>query len=297
MDFEDHQVSIVPGHGTRKFSTADYYVGRTHLFHERTYANRIPSWVRDPLRALEVPAVSRWASQGSLSNCEQWLPGRGTKEEIEALAAKHGGFAFEEFYPADCSKPLYCLGFRDTERAMAFCRTKDFDDLCATMAKFEAAKDPTARYLRGDCDVMAIALHRLTGHPLGIWAGRYRDADGEIAHENAHAVVVLSTPKGQATADVRGVSARPPDNFLFTNETECVELLRVDSENDLRTAFSSLDIDEREIAEAMQLARDLKLPEAIAEATSLETLLSFPAISAPLTEMERQSAAPAGPEV
>ncbi len=140
MTFTDDDIRIEPGHFQRTWQSCDYYVGRTELFHERTYMRSPP-----PMRAgvgvrSLTPAQSLWLAGGPDpgDNTEQWLPGGGTKAEIEALAIKHGGFAHEEHYPEDEANPGYFLAFNDTEKALAFCRTPDFDALCATMEKLPA---------------------------------------------------------------------------------------------------------------------------------------------------------------
>ena len=144
MNFQDNDIHIEPGHQTRRWQSADYFVGRTHLFHERTYVNSIPAEVRYKSKMLEVPGVAHWAAGGSIENCAQWFSGRDAKDKIEALAQKHGGRAHEEFYPADEAAPLYFLAFNDNEKALAFCRTKDFDALCLTMEKIAEGGPPTA---------------------------------------------------------------------------------------------------------------------------------------------------------
>ena len=132
MTFTDKAIRIIPHHCARNWQSCDYHVGRTHLFHERCYVRSLPSLAR----RQPTPAALHWLATGpSPDDTEQWFDGGGTKAEIEALAAKHGGFAHEEHYPEDPDNPGYFLAFKDTEKALAFCRTADFDALCATMAK------------------------------------------------------------------------------------------------------------------------------------------------------------------
>ena len=131
MKFTDNQIEIRPGHFTRSWQSCDYYLGRTKLFHERTYARALP-----PNRGkAATPAQLFWLSGGSGlgDSSHQWLPGGGTRAEMEVLAEKHGGHALEEFY-AEEGADSYFLAFSDTEKALAFCRTSDFDRL-ATMEK------------------------------------------------------------------------------------------------------------------------------------------------------------------
>ncbi len=135
MHFTDEQIEIKPGHVTRRWQSCDYYVNRTELFHERTFARTLPA----PGHLGHSPAARLWAAMGpGLEDAvHQWLPGHGTQAEIEALAAKVGGtaHALEVFYPPEDGPAPYFLAFRNTEQALAFCRTEDFDRLCATMEK------------------------------------------------------------------------------------------------------------------------------------------------------------------
>jgi hypothetical protein len=134
MTFTDAQIRIEPGHETRQWQSCTYYVGDVDLFHERTYVRSRPLSVR---RQAPTPAEAHWLGSGPNmgDSTEQWFGGLGSKRIIEALAAKHGGHANEDFYPADPDRPEYFLSFNDTEKALAFCRTDDFDALCLTLAK------------------------------------------------------------------------------------------------------------------------------------------------------------------
>ena len=114
MIFSESDILITPGHEARNWQSCDYSANGVSLFHERTYFPHSPF---KPVRS------------------EQWLGGLGSRAEIEALAIKHGGFPMEDFYPSDPENPDYFLAFRDNERAVAFCRTEDFDALCLTTAK------------------------------------------------------------------------------------------------------------------------------------------------------------------
>ncbi len=134
MKFTDDQIDIRPGHCARTWQSCDYYLGNTELFHERTFTRTLP-----PAGHLgHSPAALLWAALGpGCDNAHQWLPGHGTQAEIEALAAKVGGtaHALETFYPPETGPAPYFLAFRDTDEALAFCRTADFDKLCLTMEK------------------------------------------------------------------------------------------------------------------------------------------------------------------
>jgi hypothetical protein len=130
MQFTDEEIDIKPGHVTRNWQSCDYYAQGQHLFHERASLRSRPPGQRAPL----TPAQVLWIAGGDLTT-KQWFGGQGTRAEIEALAAKHGGHAMEEFYPAEDATPLYFLAFGDTDKALAFCRTADFDALCLTLEK------------------------------------------------------------------------------------------------------------------------------------------------------------------
>lgn len=114
MKFSPDQIVIKPGHNARTWQSCDYYVDRINLFHERTYFSH------NVFKEI---------------HSAQWIPGEGTLAKIQRLADKHGGEAIEEHYPQDESNPLYFLAFNDTEKAIAFCLTEDFDKLCLTMEK------------------------------------------------------------------------------------------------------------------------------------------------------------------
>jgi hypothetical protein len=137
MKFYDDEVTIKPLYqNQRNFDSCEYWVRDVHLFYERTYVRRLPRGVRQ-FSVDTTPAQRWWAAGGPPlgDRTSQWFPGCGTKAEIKALANKHGGFAEEEHYPEDPKNPHYFLMFQDTEKALAFCRTEDFDILCITMAK------------------------------------------------------------------------------------------------------------------------------------------------------------------
>lgn len=137
MKFTDDQIEIKPGHFARSFQTCDYYVGHTHLFHERTYHTNLCG--KRGLLSRLIGAKSQKERDTIAAEPDknaQWMPGGGTAAEMEKLAKKHGGHIIEEFY-AEEGSDSYFLAFNDTEKALAFCRTADFDKLCATMEKRE----------------------------------------------------------------------------------------------------------------------------------------------------------------
>lgn len=77
----------------------------------------------------------------------------------------------------------------------------------------------------GLCDAMAVALHRKTKLPLGLWRGYYPDDDGEEgeeAYQDCHAVVVKSF-NPPVWIDVDGEHNGEP-NCLFTVPVTRVEL-------------------------------------------------------------------------
>lgn len=133
MRFTDDQIRIEPGHVTRHWQSCDYYFGDVYLFHERSFVRSRPPGQRGSL----TPAQTKWVVEGpSLGDCtSQWFDVHGTRAEIKALAARHGGKALEDFYSEDPDNPGYFLAFGATEKALAFCRTEDFDALCMTFAK------------------------------------------------------------------------------------------------------------------------------------------------------------------
>lgn len=112
MKFTDEEIKIAPEHEWMSCGThcqaCDYTVNGVSLFHERT---RVP-W--SPFKPMTV---------------EQWTGIHGSKSDIEALARKHSGLALEEFYPDDPDNPGYFLAFNDSDKALAFCRSEDFDRL------------------------------------------------------------------------------------------------------------------------------------------------------------------------
>jgi hypothetical protein len=135
MTFTDEQIEITPGHEARNWQSCDYSANGIELFHERTFVRTLPK----PGHLGHSPAALLWAAMGPEIDdaTHQWLPGCGSRAEIEALAAKVGGtaHALEVFYPPEDGPAPYFLAFRNTDEAIAFCRTPDFDALCLTFAK------------------------------------------------------------------------------------------------------------------------------------------------------------------
>ena len=132
MKFTDDEITIKPGFIARNSQSCDYYARGQHLFHERTWVRSSPPGQRGPL----TPAQLFWNLSGpGLDTTSQWFAGLADEATISALAKKHGGHALEDLYPEEGAEQLYYLAFADTEKALAFCRTEDFDRLCLTMEK------------------------------------------------------------------------------------------------------------------------------------------------------------------
>lgn len=137
MKIDPESVTIEPGHATRHWQSCNYSApgadGRpVHLFHERAFMRSLP-------RVKPSPAALAWLAGGGLS-CVQWLPCRLTRTEADELAARWPGSTVEEeFYPDESApEPLFFLAFHDTDRALAFCASDDFDRHCLTAGKVAA---------------------------------------------------------------------------------------------------------------------------------------------------------------
>lgn len=128
MQFDPALVTCKPGHFSRAWQSCDYIApdGST-LFHERLY--HTPLYGKGGLLWKMLGAkdqAERDAIAAAPDKVSCWMPGEGTRAEIEALAQKHGGEARESFYAEGDS---YFLAFDDTDKALAFCQTDDFDRL------------------------------------------------------------------------------------------------------------------------------------------------------------------------
>jgi len=134
--FNPDLVTCKPGHFARDWQSCDYLApdGST-LFHERLYHTRLYgkggflSRLLDAKTEAEHAAI---ASEPDKVSC--WMPGEGTRAEIAALAAKHGGQVMECHYAPEGVDACF-LAFNDTAKALAFCQTGDFDRLCLTVEK------------------------------------------------------------------------------------------------------------------------------------------------------------------
>ena len=125
--------------------------------------------------------------------------------------------------------------------------------------------DPKSKYRYGYCSSMAIALHRLTGKPLGIFRGFFPDdfgEEGDEAYEDAHAVLFLGNNRW---ADVDGIHVGVPPNLHFNEPVELVEIVP-SSEREVHEAFSTEEMDEADIKNAQEFAlSDPKLSSLIKE--------------------------------
>lgn len=67
------------------------------------------------------------------------MPGTVTEAEAKDLCSRWPGAGYcEEHYPEDEAQPRFFLRFHDTDRALAFCASADFDRVCLTMEKVES---------------------------------------------------------------------------------------------------------------------------------------------------------------
>lgn len=113
------------------------------------------------------------------------------------------------------------------------------------------------RYRNGMCDVMALALHRLTGLPLGIiYAVRTDDMFDDQAEEliAGHAVVILGENR---YLDITGEHDGLPEasQMVVHPEPDMTVRLVPASEEEVREAFTVEEIDEAAIEEAIEFAR------------------------------------------
>lgn len=112
-------------------------------------------------------------------------------------------------------------------------------------------------YGQGNCDIMALALHRLTGLPLGLWAVALQDdlcEEGEFIHEYAHAVVIVDEERC-ISMDAWGPHQGVMPNLYFSQGRSDDAVLVAANEEDVRSAFTCCEIDEDGILFAMDLVR------------------------------------------
>lgn len=107
------------------------------------------------------------------------------------------------------------------------------------------------QYFSGNCDLMALALNRITQYPLGIFSAKVPDdfEDDGFFFEDAHAVVIVD-PSVPIWMDAGGLHEGIPDNLYFSN-AHCGVVLRPATEMDVRSAFTSQDISEDSIQQAV----------------------------------------------
>lgn len=106
--------------------------------------------------------------------------------------------------------------------------------------------------MHGNCDVMALALHRLTGKPMGLWSGKFIDEDSDdgIGFEYCHACIILGDDKWM---DVNGIGHDIPGGLYFNMPITEVVLIP-STELEIRDAFTCCEIDEESIQAAMDFA-------------------------------------------
>lgn len=130
MKFDPDLVICEPGYFSRSWQSCDYIApDGSHLFHERLYHTQLLGkgglWSR-------LLAAKTEAEKDAIANAPErvscWMPGEGTRAEIEVLATKHGGQVMESHYCPDGADSCF-LAFDDTDKALAFCQTEDFDRL------------------------------------------------------------------------------------------------------------------------------------------------------------------------
>ncbi len=113
MKLADEQIVCTnPIHCSRNSDGCNYRIRESNkfLFHERSYF----PW-------MGKPSHEQWFTQFNL-----------TKVECETIAQKFGGQAEEHFYGPDGS---FFPRFADTEKALAFVRSKEFDQLITDAGK------------------------------------------------------------------------------------------------------------------------------------------------------------------
>jgi hypothetical protein len=113
MKFNPSDIICVPVHQQRGWDACNYVVNGIELFHERTY------FPHNPFKQI---------------HSEQWMPGVGTKAEIDELAAKYGGKSIEHFYAPEGANAWF-LAFNDNDKAIGFCLTEEYDRLVLTEEK------------------------------------------------------------------------------------------------------------------------------------------------------------------
>lgn len=113
--------------------------------------------------------------------------------------------------------------------------------------------DVKSKYRTGLCDVMAIALHRITSLPFGVWVGvYYDDLFDEDAYEYCHLCVVKSFEQ-EIYIDVDGIRQGKP-NCHFVNKVTDVKLIPVSLEEAM-SLFTTERISETDIDNAISFIK------------------------------------------
>jgi hypothetical protein len=118
-------------------------------------------------------------------------------------------------------------------------------------------------FLRGHCDAMAVALHRITGLPIVLIGKEYvdTDADGETCFEPCHLGVSPSIPSA-TVLDASGLG-RLDDlaaSLCFSTAQPGRIIMRPISERECRETFTVEEIPETLITEATAFAMRNLLP-------------------------------------
>jgi predicted RNA-binding Zn-ribbon protein involved in translation (DUF1610 family) len=112
--------------------------------------------------------------------------------------------------------------------------------------KIASTENSKKIYGQGNCDVYAIALHRLFKYPLCVVRGFYKDDwDDEIAYEDSHMFVKIDKNNGM---DIRG--KRPISEIIldcaFVNKIEKIKTPII-SEEEARNIFTMDGVTEEQI--------------------------------------------------
>jgi hypothetical protein len=109
-------------------------------------------------------------------------------------------------------------------------------------------EDKRRRYRMGSCDAMALAIHEVTGLPLGVFRGYFPDDQGEEgdeAYETCHAVAVLDWDL-PIWIDVDGRHKGMPENCVISVPGSDIRLEMI-FPDDLRYEFSMSGVTDAEI--------------------------------------------------
>jgi len=111
----------------------------------------------------------------------------------------------------------------------------------------------------GDCDIYAIALHRLYNYPIYVINGYYKEPDsneemGWIGYWDEHAHVIVKLPNGNYL-DSNGESSGEDlkNKCLFANEIEYIKIEPI-SEEEAKYIYTGED-KESDIKEVMKMIK------------------------------------------